>query len=190
MVVNDERNDYELFFYPDASYSNSTLNFRILEDGAAYWLDNVELYELDLQIAYTEDSIRFIYNPSKSSVMVSDGEYYIDPKGEIHHNFELPPFSSLVLLHTDNTTLESEPRQILEQDLRIYPNPATSFLRIDTDLGSGERIRIFNISGSLVHEEAVTSEDIIIDVKLFPKGIYLLRIDGDNTYKSSKFVVI
>src|SRR5207244_7696674 len=64
-----------------------------------YWLDNIQLTEVDATLTNPDDYIRFEYNPTNTSTTVSlDGDY-LDVKNKKYSNkVTLQPYSSLILL--------------------------------------------------------------------------------------------
>lgn len=77
-----------------------------------------------------------------------------------------------------------EPTQT--QPLEVYPNPATDVLCLKNLPGETVNYSIFNAMGQRVK---VGSSDGTIPVAELGKGIYLLRMEGNNCYGTTKFVV-
>lgn len=74
---------------------------------------------------------------------------------------------------------ESTPVQetIVEEELEVYPNPASEFIRIHTNKEI-KQVRLFNTIGNVIHQQTTTNP---IPVKHLPTGIYGLEIvDKDN----------
>ncbi len=99
VFVTQERKEYELLFTPNTSESDVRIDFKIDEDDEICWIDNVELYQADIKKTITEDSVKFFYNPTNTLMKVSDNNYYLDVRGTKYYNFEIQPFSSLILLN-------------------------------------------------------------------------------------------
>jgi len=68
-------------------------------------------------------------------------------------------------------------------NVRLYPNPATANLFIDTKTKNFS-YSIYNLAGQLIHE-GTTRE---INVNNFNTGIYLVKVQMDDTISFSKFV--
>ena len=81
------------------------------------------------------------------------------------------------------TAPECEILDIIDNDvinkISFYPNPASETITIVNLIGE-EQIEIYNLLGQKVKEQPLSSEQNSIDVSLFPKGIYLIRIQGYN----------
>ena len=72
-----------------------------------------------------------------------------------------------------------------QPQIRIFPNPTASELRVETfEFRAGEFYQIFDYTGKLYEPGIVVSNDFVIDVSQLPIGLYSLRID----YTNLKFV--
>lgn len=72
------------------------------------------------------------------------------------------------------------------QEVKIYPNPATSQLNIYAPLGIAADIRIINITGQVVFKSKMKTALTSINTQQFASGLYLLQIataEGNETYK-------
>lgn len=79
------------------------------------------------------------------------------------------------------------------QDLKIniYPNPATNFINIETDveISGNNTFTIFNTAGRKVwHQQATNSHTHQINVSNLSSGVYILQIKGDGINQSHKFI--
>jgi hypothetical protein len=117
IIVTPTRREYELLFAPDSSESNARIDLVIQEDEASYWMDNASFYKASTQMTATEDSIKFIYNPTNLPMIFNDNIHYVDARGYGFYNFELQPYTSLILLK--DTSIEV-PDQIIISSIFIY----------------------------------------------------------------------
>jgi hypothetical protein len=75
----------------------------------------------------------------------------------------------------------------------IYPNPAKDklFLRVADNITLPYRISIVSQDGKPIYEKEISSwEEQMIDVAMFGKGIYFIRIQSDSASGTGKFVVL
>lgn len=77
----------------------------------------------------------------------------------------------------------------LNDSFNLYPNPVNNYLNIQCE----KKIRTINISHSngsgVISMSSDKRENLPIDVRLLPKGIYFIRITfSDNTNYESKFI--
>lgn len=59
----------------------------------------------------------------------------------------------------------------------VYPNPANKYLKIESAQGNAADIRIYNMSGALVHH---TSNQNRIDISEFEAGAYIIQVGQDR----------
>lgn len=71
--------------------------------------------------------------------------------------------------------------EIEQNDIEIYPNPASSFFNLNGVIGA--RISIHNMIGAVVHSEDVNSEFARINVGDLPTGNYIIRITDPESEK-------
>lgn len=74
--------------------------------------------------------------------------------------------------------------------LKVYPNPAVDRLTVEVNNPDNTELllEIYSNIGTLVHSE-YTVHGSTIDLSDFAKGMYILRIKGENVYELSKIIV-
>jgi hypothetical protein len=78
--------------------------------------------------------------------------------------------------------------------LKVYPNPASDVLYLDFGMSNklASKITIYNTIGEELIDESrsnSTSATMNIDIKSLKQGIYLLKIEMENSVKMVKFQV-
>ena len=88
-----------------------------------------------------------------------------------------------------STTVKSK---LLEKDFKVFPNPATSIIRIEPPLGfNATRIRIYSLSGELVFQDQIQQNEIFeVKTSGFKVGLYLVQISTSNGQNMTKKVLI
>ena len=73
-------------------------------------------------------------------------------------------------------------------ELSVYPNPGMDFLHINhgSEL-SGLAFAIYSVSGKRLYDGVFNNSIQTIDLRAFPPGVYVLRVDGGEN-KSVRFV--
>lgn len=97
---------------------------------------------------------------------------------------------------TDPSPFAPQPSQnrIISADeaVEVFPNPAADKLYIKWNQTSNgnENLEVFEISGKLLIKESLTGNANLLElnVKSLEKGIYLLRISGQNYTRTTKFI--
>ena len=129
--------------------------------------------------------LQLIDSGTQSFSVSEAGKIYFDNGYLMVDDGNNVPFS--FLLSDIRKVLFSNPVSIetVESDhIRIYPNPATTFLRISSDLNRDSHYQIFSIDGRLLMS-GVCKQEETINIGRLPKGLYLIKVDG-KTFKISK----
>lgn len=76
-------------------------------------------------------------------------------------------------------------------DLRIYPNPATTTVRLDLPGSTLTHATLLDMQGRQVLDVQLSSSEQVIDVSALPKGMYLVKATGINGAQfSSKLMLL
>lgn len=70
--------------------------------------------------------------------------------------------------------------------LRVFPNPTTDWIKVETDYPKFETLEILSTDGQLVLSESWGTNEPI-SVSGLPQGIYFIRLSSKNIHKSVKF---
>jgi len=120
------------------------------------------------------DSVRY-YDESPWPVQADSGGYYLELKelsldNAVASNWMAVPVSELKLPETEQETEQ-------EENLRIYPNPATTKINIEW---SGQKIAsctLFDLTGRRIEfRNNIGSAFTDLDVNRLPAAVYVLRI--------------
>lgn len=96
------------------------------------------------------------------------------------------------MVQIDECTIISE---LNEEEIKIYPNPATSNLVIQCmalEIDNGFELLVHNMQGHMVEKVIVTAgkDHTELNVSEYPAGIYTLQmISGNKQYRKARFVV-
>lgn len=83
---------------------------------------------------------------------------------------------------TDQTTAVSA--IAADQKIILYPNPAKDFFRISTSSTEKLKVRVYALTGQLLHQGIYTNEQNI-DVSNLTTGVYLIQVN-QSTFKFVK----
>jgi hypothetical protein len=73
------------------------------------------------------------------------------------------------------------------QDLKIYPNPASSRLYIDSN--EDLRVTIYSVSGQKLNDTVQCQGNCALDVSGLAKGLYLLQVQKNEQIRIVKLVL-
>jgi len=75
-----------------------------------------------------------------------------------------------------------------EGDFRIYPNPASNYFKIESNMQGTHQIRIYNISGKLLQSLTQNSYQAI-DISSLQAGLYFLQVQFECGLFTTKLLV-
>ena len=98
------------------------------------------------------------------------------------------PYTSQLIQYTPKTfstyvlnTFQGIDEPSLAETIRMYPNPANSYLAIENTNPSIERVRIFDLKGRIVFSEHYDKEkNIRLALEGLPTGLYSVEVEGDK----------
>jgi hypothetical protein len=76
--------------------------------------------------------------------------------------------------------------------IKVYPNPTKGLLNISllSNYDEEVKIQLFDLNGRKVYSESASSLDNkTVNIGQFQKGIYILKINGDNLFYSTKVIL-
>lgn len=72
-------------------------------------------------------------------------------------------------------------------NVRLFPNPATKSLQIEAD-NNIDKIDIYSVDGKLCWSTKLNQKEVKLDVSAFNSGLYLVRIQSQESTKTLRFV--
>ncbi len=73
--------------------------------------------------------------------------------------------------------------------LNIYPNPAADFFNIVIPAGSFSSLTITDLTGKLVYQQEIHSLEMTVNTSGLDKGLYFVKINGNNKSIVSKLII-
>ncbi len=115
----------------------------------------------------------------------SNVEYYVMAQGKNADDIwgEITKVEFMVE-YTDTTAVA----ELDEAMFKIYPNPASEYVRITSDVEI-ESLMIFSMDGKMVYSQDVNQEEIVIDVTEFTKGSYIVRMLSNDKFVLRRIIV-
>jgi PKD repeat protein len=162
-VKNDPRVDAKAIF---SNYGNNIFRFYS-ENGSNY--TNKWFYNNDND-SLTADTIYLTFP--------SPGNYTVKLKASNACND-----TTITINLTDWTDVV----ELKNTRIDVYPNPATSSIKINTQEHRFETVRILDLSGRVVLNQAFKANHNI-DISTLQKGMYILQLQFNNTLISTKLI--
>ena len=134
--------------------------------------------QVNVEVQLINSSSQTFSVSEAGKIYFDNGYLMVDDGNDTPFSFPLSDIKKV--LFSGGTSVET-----IESDhIRIYPNPATTFLRISRDRNNDSHYQIFSIDGRLLMSGVCRQEETI-NVSRLPKGLYLIKVDG-KTFKISK----
>jgi hypothetical protein len=120
---------------------------------------------------------------------------YTDPKEKnigdtVCYNISVIYKNANIIYSDDVCVDKSSPESNLENKYdspRLYPNPTKDYVTISSN-NNIENVKIYSITGSLLHEENTKGNNIELDMSVFEQGIYLIQVITENETKTYKLI--
>ncbi len=118
-------------------------------------------------------------------IALSDNQSRIYAGGEIglasHHEIRVACY------HT-GFAVGIASHEVNQQEISIYPNPASSFISLETEINNHYLIEIFSLDGKLILQEKQVGNSFRFNIEDLEIGMYFLKVSSDNYYQSSKII--
>lgn len=96
-----------------------------------------------------------------------------------------PAFFAMDNFETYETSSVKEVKHFVA---KVYPNPATDRLYIELQDNTIHELIVADLSGKVIHRQAVADNVILLDTHNYAPGMYMVSMAGDNGVASVKFV--
>lgn len=75
-------------------------------------------------------------------------------------------------------------------DLKVFPNPSTGIIHIESNIEDADLISVYNLSGQMVYSFPFTAGQIALNLTHLPQGIYSITISAkEETLQTSEFLL-
>jgi hypothetical protein len=102
------------------------------------------------------------------------------------NNTTVVKFTITVLSVAPITGIEESTAAI---DMEVYPNPATDYIHVVIPDNSVKTLTILDVTGRIVLEEAITSDQLTVNTSDLPSGIYFIIAKGNNKVYQSRVTI-
>lgn len=138
------------------------------------------------------------------TLVASDASSYSWSSGETSSSILVSPFytTNYTVTATENgcsrqftvwvtVNICAGTKELSDNLIKIYPNPANDFLIVDAAELPGEKtIKMYDIRGNLVLSKSDTENNLTIDLNKFQNGNYILKvITPEGLYTTEQFVI-
>ena len=99
--------------------------------------------------------------------------------GSFNDSIGFHGYGQIIADHISLTNETANP-EINNQHFSVFPNPATETLVVRLETGSTDRMIVCDVNGKPILQADLTAEEIAIDIKKLPAGLYLVRFEKHN----------
>jgi hypothetical protein len=75
-------------------------------------------------------------------------------------------------------------------EIRVYPNPSTYYFDVELESDIFTQLQVVDITGRIMYTTKIAKGKLRVTTKNWPKGMYLVRLTGDNESKTLKWMKI
>ena len=93
------------------------------------------------------------------------------------------------LISVMDTTVGVNKMDVIDKNIKVYPNPTNEAFVVELPVSSGQ-IDVYNTLGILLHSQRVSENKTILDCRLYPEGMYMVKYITENGNTTSKKVMI
>ncbi len=151
----------------------------------SYYFNGLQVFD----ITDRERPVRVMHYPTSSIVNNNSyagawGVYPLLPSG----NILISDMQEGLFVVEDYKPLVST-NNILEIGVKIYPNPASSFIQIELESPEAYKFAIKDISGRILKQGEISRPNYSLNIDDLASGIYFFEISNRNEQLAQKFVV-
>ena len=152
----------------------------------SYNSGNQEIYSNDVIWTYAVDGewSELYDDVMQNSIVLSDGGELLFGVGPYYEGQTGTYLLDIQIARTE--TVSSRPLE--NENLKIYPNPATDLIQIEST-GVIDRVKIYDIKGRVVRTIDTNSPQVSTNIAGLSEGVYLLHVtleDHTSVYKIVK----
>jgi len=151
----DEPSQWGGYMLTDLSFNYNEVNYDLNGYNAMYNVNGYQSwYTFDEQTVFNGDFVKW-------------GDYTIGT--------EIAPWTYVWTTPVQAVSIYDGLAEVETSALKVYPNPATDYIMIDTQ--NSVYVEIFDMTGRMV----LTSTESKIDVRSLETGVYFIRVNGNTT---------
>ncbi len=188
----------------EESFVGQLLSYEFIDTSNLIILPHQNVEKID-HVIYGCIAIPFKHIPGKNRIVLEEnilpGEkvdvmYFLSPHADIVITNWDDDIGNYIFYNTNSPIGIKEPESNYRNKIvrRIYPNPATDYIKLELNPETKENIQLKLISfkGDVIAEYKVKpeSKNFIISAKNFTPGLYILESRSADNIQFTKFVII
>ncbi len=172
--------------------ADSLVSFWVLNNGCNPVPDSMQYPDL-ANDTITVDRFKYAGSSPDQDVWFfrmngADHTVLFKPTNDINEVYEAWLF---MRLHK-NMTAGIQTQTVLENNIQVYPNPASSFVNLILPENAGNlTVELYSIQGACVYSAQSSSslDQILLNSDKFTNGMYILRVTGNSVNASQRILI-
>jgi len=163
-------------------FVNAGSNANVNMDLRLEWVPDIEVNNFDFNNCYVTHYMNGSWDTrsGKSANVTDQGTFYIERDG-----IQSPgPFA----VREDTSTTGLETASFQNDEPKIHPNPVQDEISIQTKGGHFDHVAIYSSTGKLLRSQPASTKRTSFSIKNLEKGLYILRLTGDQFQAVTKFM--
>ena len=79
-------------------------------------------------------------------------------------------------------------KSIAKADLKVYPNPATNAIFIESAIAATQQVSVSDLTGKTIAQYEMTNQKLEINIASFAPGTYILTFNNEGRTSTTRFV--
>jgi hypothetical protein len=79
-------------------------------------------------------------------------------------------------------TTTSQQEITSQNEVHLFPNPASNSITINTSEMLGESVKIYDVNGQLLFQQTVNSNSMSVDISALSSGLYFVQVSSSTPY--------
>src|SRR5690606_1052313 len=123
------QSEYQAILTPYQDVESSVLMITTEDPDFTFWMDDLEIVEVQVEMVNPGELILFEYNASNSPKTVKLNGTYVDAKNKQHTgSVTIAPYGSVVLVKTSSEGIKEEEKALATTIQLLLPPSSTSFV--------------------------------------------------------------
>ena len=74
------------------------------------------------------------------------------------------------------------------RSLICYPNPAHSMITVQTREAGNHEMKLYSLTGQVIHQQKFTGKMLQVDLSTYPKGIYFITVETAGISETRRII--
>jgi hypothetical protein len=151
-----------------------------------YFKPNTEITQINDTIRLLAADLEADWYLNGSLVSANSESFIIPNQSGIYHAIMRNKFGCTIL--SDSSTFSVSLKKEILADLKVYPNPASGQIFIESPDLKDTEIKVYDLRGYMIANRKSIHEKLQFNISEYPQGLYIYNIQAKNGTRTGKFV--